>query len=250
MIFRGGSRISTATAGSPKTLMLEARRRARPDRSGFRVGAVALDAQGDAHLGFNLEFGSLGSTVHAEQCALVSAYESGPTQIESLWVDAAPCGHCRQFILEFGDPWLHFEGRRTRASALLPQAFSPKALTGSPSPLAKARSEAPPPSLELEALAQWAAQTSHHPYTRVPSGLAAVLNDGTLMTARVLESVAFNPSVTPLASLLIQLAQLQVDLQTLRIVLLHEGPSPVHDPDLARWMLRRLAPGCAWRHDW
>jgi len=235
-------------AGAPEGFLAEARRRAEPRCSGFRVGAVARDADGGCHLGFNLEFGGFGLTVHAEQCAAVAALEGGSLPIYGLWVDAAPCGHCRQFLLEFGDPVLRFGGRRRRLGELLPDPFGPAALTGKASPLASHRRVELPSSMDPEALSGWAAATSHHAYSGVPSGLAAELQDGTLVTAGVVESVAFNPSITPLASLLIQLRAASLHVQTVRTVFLCEGEGPIHDPTATRRILRALAPGCAWQH--
>lgn len=247
MIFRGGRRISTPRKGPPRALIAEARRHARARSSGFRVGAVAQDGDGGCHLGFNMEFGSFGLTVHAEQCAAVAAMESSPAPLRELWVDAAPCGHCRQFLLEFGDPVLHFGGKTRSLAELLPDAFGPVDLTGKPSPLTERRRELSPPSMDLETVARWAAAASHHPYTGVPSGLAAQLDDGSIVSAGVVESVAFNPTVTPLASLFIQLISEPQGVRALTRVVLCEGESPVHDATTQRRVLRRFAPSCTWR---
>jgi cytidine deaminase len=77
--------------------------------SGFRVGAVAVDADGGVHRGANVENSAYPSTVCAEAAAIARAVSEGARTIDTVAVaciDAAqpgyPCGNCRQMMVEFG----------------------------------------------------------------------------------------------------------------------------------------------------
>jgi cytidine deaminase len=77
--------------------------------SGFRVGAVLVDAEGNTYSGANVENSSYPSTVCAEAAAIAHAVSSGVRKIDTIAVsciDAAepgyPCGNCRQMMVEFG----------------------------------------------------------------------------------------------------------------------------------------------------
>jgi len=77
--------------------------------SGFRVGAVLVDADGNRYSGANVENSAYPSTVCAEAAAIAHAVSSGVRKIDTIAVsciDAAepgyPCGNCRQMMVEFG----------------------------------------------------------------------------------------------------------------------------------------------------
>lgn len=73
--------------------------------SAYPVGACVLGASGSVYLGANYEFYSpLEMTVHGEQCAVHNAAVHGEKVLLKLAVNAAPCGMCRQFLIELGDP--------------------------------------------------------------------------------------------------------------------------------------------------
>jgi cytidine deaminase len=79
---------------------------ARPRQSGFSVGAIAVDTDGNGYPGANCEWPERGlqQTIHAEQSAVLNAWMSGASGISELWVSALPCGHCRQFLQEIPQP--------------------------------------------------------------------------------------------------------------------------------------------------
>ena len=83
-----------------------ARRWAFAPTSRFEVGAAAWGESGRVHLGANIEFSSLplNETVHAEQSAIMQAWVHGERQLRALATSAAPCGYCRQFMLELPSP--------------------------------------------------------------------------------------------------------------------------------------------------
>ncbi|MCB2223305.1 MAG: cytidine deaminase [Actinobacteria bacterium] len=77
--------------------------------SGFRVGAVVVDAGGGVHRGANVENSAYPSTVCAEAAAIAAAASEGARAIDTVAVaciDADepgyPCGNCRQMMVEFG----------------------------------------------------------------------------------------------------------------------------------------------------
>ena len=129
-----------------ETHLIEAARdassRAYAPYSNFRVGAALLTANGEIHVGCNVENASYGLSMCAERAAVcaMSANATDEDDRKVLLVavvspDAAPClpcGACRQVLREFGcEEVLVEEGsgiRRYPFAYLLPHAFGPKAL--------------------------------------------------------------------------------------------------------------------------
>jgi cytidine deaminase len=104
--------------------------------SGIRVGAAVLTAKGQVYSGGNVENASYGLTLCAERAAVAAAVAGeGPgMRIKALAVVSnqpgafAPCGACRQVILEFGpEALVIFQGEdgliQAPISELLPHAF-------------------------------------------------------------------------------------------------------------------------------
>lgn len=88
--------------------------------SGFDVGALLEMSDGRLYAGVNVELrsGALGDSIHAEQCAVAHAYVAQVSRVRllsesdaaafavrprGLRVNASPCGHCRQFLVEMAD---------------------------------------------------------------------------------------------------------------------------------------------------
>lgn len=76
--------------------------------SGFRVGAVVVDDQGNRYQGANVENSAYGATICAEATAIAQAVASGArklTVVAVSCIDAEeagyPCGNCRQLMREF-----------------------------------------------------------------------------------------------------------------------------------------------------
>src|SRR5688572_21159302 len=84
---------------------MEARERAYAPYSGYKVGAAVRDGEGRIHAGCNVENISYGLTICAERSALSRMVAGGGTQITEVAVvtadGGAPCGACRQVLLEF-----------------------------------------------------------------------------------------------------------------------------------------------------
>jgi cytidine deaminase len=107
--------------------------RAYAPYSGLRVGAAGLGEDGAVVSGCNVENASFGLTLCAE-CGLVSALVGGGHgRLLAVSVTAgdgrplAPCGRCRQLLMEHGGPRLLVDAGPTappqRLSELLPGAF-------------------------------------------------------------------------------------------------------------------------------
>lgn len=76
--------------------------------SGVRVGAALLTDDGRVFSGCNVENASYGLTICAERCAAAKAVSEGVRRFVAIAIASnrsgplAPCGACRQFLLELG----------------------------------------------------------------------------------------------------------------------------------------------------
>jgi cytidine deaminase len=129
---------------NPSTLLehaLEARSRAYTPYSHFNVGAALLDAEGNVHYGCNIENAAYGPTNCAERTAVFRAIADGHAarSFQAIAVigdtdgPIAPCGVCRQVLVELCKPDmpvylgnLHGQLLKTTVSELLPWAFTQK----------------------------------------------------------------------------------------------------------------------------
>lgn len=89
-------------------LAREAAKNAHVPYSHFHVGAAILAANGQVYTGCNVENASFGLTICAERNACTTMAADGQRSILAVAIygggqagDAAPCGACRQFLLEF-----------------------------------------------------------------------------------------------------------------------------------------------------
>jgi cytidine deaminase len=106
--------------------------RAYAPYSGFAVGAAVLDRAGRVFDAANVENASYGLSLCAERAALARALAEGvaPDEIEAVAATAAPCGACRQWLVELGVdrivyPWQGNLVARS-PSELLPDSFQLK----------------------------------------------------------------------------------------------------------------------------
>jgi cytidine deaminase len=213
--------IATFQLTGPREAMLlalsVAQRLADPSISGFRVGAVGLEAEtGDLILGANIEFPGdhLPSTIHAEGFVFTRAF-ARDTSVAVLAIgEARPCGHCRQFILEFAssadltliDPL----GHSLTMSQLLPWPFGPDDLdrpaivpgTISWPELTVGYERLP---REIADLLVETGRRAHAPYSGCPSAVVLRLADGGLVAGAPIESAAFNPTIGPVQVAVVEL---------------------------------------------
>lgn len=109
--------------------------------SHYRVGAALLGSDGAVYTGCNVENASYGLSICAERVAVFHAVERGVRDFSAFVLvagteqaPAAPCGACRQVLIEFCSPQMPvvcvtLEGAitlRTTLGALLPNHFSIK----------------------------------------------------------------------------------------------------------------------------
>ena len=99
-------------------LILEARKareRSYSPYSNFKVGAALLTGSGKIYHGCNIENAAYGPTNCAERTAFFRAVYDGEREFEKIAVvgaladgdpdvTCAPCGGCRQVMMEFCDP--------------------------------------------------------------------------------------------------------------------------------------------------
>ena len=82
--------------------------------SGFKVGAALLTKDGEIYTGCNIENASYTPTNCAERTAFFKAVSEGIREFQAICIVggqngvlteyAAPCGVCRQVMMEFCDP--------------------------------------------------------------------------------------------------------------------------------------------------
>lgn len=156
--------------------------------SQYQTSAIAYTDIG-AFPGVNIEFpgGAYADTIHAEQCAIINARLNGASQLIALDSYSSPCGHCRQFMLETGNPklpirYLHHQVEQEHSlDELLPYSFTLSSgeahifsnqNQGYQPILIQAHSTYKPPCVDLH--------------------LGPICVSGT-----AIESAAWNPSITP-----------------------------------------------------
>ena len=87
----------------------KARDNAHAPYSNFKVGAAILTGDGNIYSACNVENASYGGSVCAERNAVASAVAAGEKNFVQLAIvtqsdpPAAPCGLCRQVLVEFCD---------------------------------------------------------------------------------------------------------------------------------------------------
>lgn len=195
---------------------------AKPPISQFHVGAVGMTPAGDIYVGVNLEFKEmpLNNSVHAEQFLVANLRHHQETELSVVAVNAAPCGHCRQFFSElqcadrvefvFGD-----NGKGSyKLNQLLPMRFKPQDLLGEdPPPLLLSPQNLPlqysldtklaisqrsvdnPVFSKASQLALQEARESYCHYSNCPAGVALITEHGEVYGGGYMESCAYNPSM-------------------------------------------------------
>ena len=222
---------------------------ASPPISTYHVGAVVRGSSGNLYFGGNLEFPglALNMTVHGEQAAVVNARLNRETGLDALAVNGTPCGHCRQFLAEVNNPnfaIIYAGGESKPLSDVLPNAFSPQALGNK-----RGMFDPNDPELKLtldtdddltQAALQMARQ-SYAPYSKNRSGIAVRLTNGRIAAAPYLESVAFNPSLSPLQNVLVLLSLRQEPWQAIEDAVLIEQRTTLSSQEpISRAMLATL----------
>lgn len=192
--------------------------------SGFKVGACAIDEQGNFYFGANQEcsHAAIGQTVHAEQSAVAHAWSRGATRITDIVVNYTPCGHCRQFLNELRgaeDLRIHLpHSRNNLLRQYLPDSFGPKDL-GMDLRFLDAQNHdfgLPENAAQDDKLFQAALRElnrSYAPYSKAYAGVALRVESGEIFAGGYAENAAYNPTLPPL----------QVALNFLRLSGFHEN---------------------------
>jgi cytidine deaminase len=228
---------------------------ARPPISDFHVGCVGLEAEtGNLIFGGNLEFvgAHIGNTVHGEGFVFARAFSRG-TSVATICIgEAHPCAHCRQFLSEFAatkdllliDPL----GHRLKMADLYPWPFDPDYLgeTGivagdvRHAGLALATSDlAPAVAAKLTELGRRA----YTPYGKSPAAILLTMRDGTLIGGAAIESVSFNPTMSPLQAAMIDAFAHGYGAADIASAAIATGAGPVDYARHARDLLGAVAPG-------
>jgi len=217
--------------------------------SEFQVGAVAKARMSKnapevaLFLGANIEFPMqvLMQTIHAEQSVVINAWLQGARRIETIAVNAAPCGCCRQFLFEL-DGGQNLKviiykqvGEKTTQHNLtefLPEAFGPRDLGQSTGLMASPTQRA---DLTLQASsndafvqkALAAANHSYAPYSQNHAACAVQTDNGNAYAGRYVENAAFNPSLSPLHTAIIHMTMdnFESDIKITRAVLVERSTS-------------------------
>lgn len=234
-----------------------AERWAHPPVSRFHVGALALGGSGTLYFGANLEFEGLPlcETIHAEQAAIVHAWLGGETELRVLATSAAPCGFCRQFMVELPEPrpTILMPGQPPiELDALLPAHFGPEQLGRTPTALSagphRLRVVGADPREPLVAATLAAATRASAPYSGTIAALGLETRDGQRFAGAVIESVAYNPTLGPMQAAVIALHVKGGRLADIDAALLLEpADGAVHHARSAAQILASLAPSVALR---
>ncbi|KAJ1483392.1 cytidine and deoxycytidylate deaminase zinc-binding region-domain-containing protein [Baffinella frigidus] len=206
-----GAGEATPEAAVLLALLPRAEAAARPDISGFRVGAAGRGASGKVYLGCNIETAGvdLSHVIHAEAFVVASALAAGETHLTGLAVTSPPCGQCRQLLKELHrSENLEILVAKSGAKSisleeLLPHGFGPKDMDQSSAlgvPVDNTLSflEGQHADDHLAALALESANRAYAPYSCCPSGVALLLASGEVAVGSYSESCAFNPSISPM----------------------------------------------------
>jgi len=220
--------------------------------SNYNVGAICKGGSGNLYFGSNIEIlnESLSFTLHAEQAAIINAWNNGETEIRYINVGGSPCGHCLQFLNELNNAdslvIVNPKGKNFRIRDLLTLAFGPKNLGVKTGLLAINKND-----LELENESQdklikralLAAKNSYAPYSKSYSGIALITKESGVFYGSYLENAAFNPSVSPVESVLssLNLSKVPFD-QIVRAVLVEIKSSKVSQKNTFQSILKRVAP--------
>ena len=177
--------------------------------SGYPVGACVLGGKtGTVYIGANFEFCSpLINTVHGEQCAVHNAAVHGEPTIRKLAVNAAPCGVCRQFLVETGSPddldviFCSNDGKfvSSKLSDLLLESFGPENLgqknTSLKHPVYHQVSDKDDDSQQIKEAKQMFRQ-AYAPYTHISEGVVLEFLDGQSAKGQTIENAAYNPGLS------------------------------------------------------
>lgn len=226
--------------------------------SKYKVPIVGLEREtGDLLIGANLEFAgaTLGQTVHAEQFLFARAFHRGTSIASFALAEPTPCGHCRQFILEFSEAKnmrvLNSMGLNGNIEDLTPRPFGPEQLNAP-----GIRADRQPHRLhlpknksgELWQAALGAAMRSYCPYSKTPAGVALQTKSGGIFSGSYIENAAFNPSLPPLQSALINLVAGSARFRDIVRMALVQKKGSIDSSESTKSLLKAISPKARFNH--
>ncbi|MDU5501712.1 MAG: cytidine deaminase [Enterobacter sp.] len=165
----------------------------------------------------------------------VGAIARGVSGLSAITVNYTPCGHCRQFMNELNSGLqlrINLPGRAPHTLAdYLPDAFGPKDLEIKTLLMDEQDHGFALSGDDLSQAAIAAANKSHTPYSRSPSGVALQCRDGRIFTGSYAENAAFNPTLPPLQGALNLLSLNGYDYPDIQRAILAE----IADAPLIQW---------------
>ena len=209
---------------------------ARADLSHFNVGAIARGVSGT---GTSAETWS-----SAQPCSRLFMRNRAPSvtprlrgekALSAITVNYTPCGHCRQFMNELNSGLqlrINLPGRAPHTLGdYLPDAFGPKDLEIKTLLMDEQDHGYTLTGDDLTQAAIRAANKSHTPYSKSPSGVALQCRDGRIFSGSYAENAAFNPTLPPLQGALNLLSLNGYDYPDIQRAILAE----IADAPLIQW---------------
>lgn len=228
-------------------------------------------------------------SIHAEQFLATNLSLHSEPRLDFLAVSSAPCGHCRQFLQELRaapainilitdhhqNDAVQVSGSEIRSGfepllSLLPRRFGPDDLLSRDVPLLlephdnglkfpfpigiDTRRNGENGAVEedelLKRAALEAANRSHAPYSKCPSGVAILDSDGRVYSGSYTESAAYNPSLGPVQAALV--AYIATGgcggyEKIAAAVLVEKEGAVIKQEETARLLLRTISPRCELR---
>jgi len=190
------------------------KKRALVPTSGYYVGAVGFSKSGRYYFCHNMEFAGfpLNNSIHSEQFLIANVLQHGDVLTE-MAISAAPCGHCRQFMVElcsFENLKIHTPDFTADLSSLLVFSFGPQNLKDIPWLLSDEQQHnlklvGTPDDEELAQAVLNSTNRSYSHYTNSHSAVAIRTRSGQIYSNIYIESVAYNPTLSPIHTALISL---------------------------------------------
>jgi len=229
--------------------------------SHFNVGAV-IRCNGRLIFGANAEWGPLLLSVHAEQCAVSQTLLNSARcrragePIDCLFVTAAPCGLCRQFLaeqeyLQGKNIAICVRGKKpvSCVSELLPEPFTPGDLEIAPG-LKPVTDVCMPPQCARNDIASYASEAlytlkdvSRAMYSNANSACAVGfgLSQG-IVSGAYIENAAYNPSFQSMSAALMAARFCGRDLSKIAQVVMLEKPGTISNKDVAEMIKNLVCP--------
>jgi len=235
--------------------------------SHFNVGAIAR-CNGRLVFGANAEWGPLLLSVHAEQCAVSQTLLNSARcrragePIECIYVTDAPCGHCRQFLVEQEylqgkNLAIHVRGKApvSKVSELLAEPFTPGDLKIAPG-LHPCTDVTMPPECARNDIASGACaalymlqDVSRAFYSHALSACSVEFGLGSgIVAGAYIENCAFNPSFQPMNGAMMAARFQGRDLSQISKIVMLEKPGVISNKDVTEFIRKLVCPNATFHY--